>query len=1250
LTDEFRISNIARSPDWIVTEYLNQSSPATFYRLYPENLQGVIPSTTSLYASQTAQFADLATCGTTAVNWSIPDGSPGSLTTDGLYTAPSSIAAQQLVTVTASSPTDGSTVGTATISLFPPVNIGITPTAAILYANQSQQFTATVSNVANTGVIWSISPANYGTIDSTGLYTAPNYIYWPTTVTVTATSQANPTLSATATLTALPPISVSISPQYNVLFSGMTRQFTAAVANTNNTAVNWSISPATGAGTIDDSGFYTAPSTLTPEQTVTITATSQASPLTSGSTTFPLNPPITLTVSPSSVPVLANQTAQFTSSYSISAYSSCSGHSCTSWSISPAGMGTIDNYGLYTAPASISPGQTVTIIATYQAGIVSASATATVTLVPNTPTISISPQTITLTGGQTQQYSASVTNSSNTAVTWTMSPTSAGILSASGLYTAPPVITSQQVFTITATSQATPTLTASATLTLVPSDCAAKFYGYERSIVIDHNKVPDSDQPNFPFYFAVTDPQLATTANGGHMASSSGYDIQFSTDPAGLKTLSYELGQYNPVTGQVVAWVQVPVLSHTQDTVIYMFYGNAAITASQQNPAGVWDSNYAAVYQFDNVQPGFVPDSTINGNEAWGEGLQQATGEPGGAASFDGATSYLDLPPNDFASYPVYGSEANFNSTVGVWFKTSASGVILGQTDGSSPGGYPDGWIPALYIDTNGYLRANFFDLENAQQVVSSTPLNDDNWHYAVLSFNTDGATYTYFFGPITTTNGRETVYLDGQVIGSQDGLIPKQYNYSWYNYYSPTYSYYLGTGYVGGSWYTWPATSSINNSGWFYFNGSLDQVEISSIARSGDWVRAEYLNQSSPSTFFTLSPEAGSGGSLNPLAVTLYAQQSQQFTVLETGMCSAGNAVYSMPAGSPGTLSPTGLYISPATIDTQQTVTVTATTLGANSTPLSATINLMPPVGVTVAPGLASLPAGGTQQFTANVTNTTNTGVIWTLDPAGVGSLSSSGLYTAPATVSAQQTVNVIATSLAEPTQSASATITLGVAAPLVSVVTINPPSATLYSGGTQQFAATVTNTSNAAVTWSISPAGVGTVDTTGFYTAPATIAVLQTVTITATSVANSTLSASATINLAPTACMANGYSYTRQIVIDHTKVPNTDQANFPILFSTTDSLLATTTNGGHLTNPNGYDIIFSTDPNGLSALNYEVEEYNPATGQLIAWVQIPSLSHVSDTVLYMFYGNPSVTTEVVPVVRTVFAFFLSGSSCSCF
>src|ERR1019366_9166920 len=139
----------------------------------------------------------------------------------------------------------------------------------------------------------------------------------------------------------------------------------------------------------------------------------------------------------------------------------------------------------------------------------------------------------------------------------------------------------------------------------------------------------------------------------------------------------------------------------------------------------------------------------------------------------------------------------------------------------------------------------------------------------------------------------------------------------------------------------------------------------------------------------------------------------------------------------------------------------------------------------VSVAP---SLTASQTQQFTATVTGTGNAGVTWSLSPA-VGTISGTGLYIAPAVIASAQNVTVKATSTADPTKSASSTISL-----IPVTISLTPSTPSLTSSQTQQFTTTVTGTANTGVTWSLSPA-VGTISVAGLYTAPATIAAAQTV-----------------------------------------------------------------------------------------------------------------------------------------------------------
>jgi uncharacterized protein (TIGR03437 family) len=163
----------------------------------------VSPSSVTLTASQTQKFsATVLGISNSAVTWSISP-QTGTIDSAGNYTAPASITASSKVTVTATSNFDGVSAGTATVNLTAPaaVSITISPTTASLNNGDTQQFTATVTNAVNTGVRWSITPTTgAGTVDSTGLYTAPSTIT-VTKATVTVQSLQDPTKTASATVT-----------------------------------------------------------------------------------------------------------------------------------------------------------------------------------------------------------------------------------------------------------------------------------------------------------------------------------------------------------------------------------------------------------------------------------------------------------------------------------------------------------------------------------------------------------------------------------------------------------------------------------------------------------------------------------------------------------------------------------------------------------------------------------------------------------------------------------------------------------------------------------------------------------------------------------------------------------------------------------------------------------------------------------------------------------------------------------------
>lgn len=178
------------------------------------------------------------------------------------------------------------------------------------------------------------------------------------------------------------------------------------------------------------------------------------------------------------------------------------------------------------------------------------------------------------------------------------------------------------------------------------------------------------------------------------------------------------------------------------------------------------------------------------------------------------------------------------------------------------------------------------------------------------------------------------------------------------------------------------------------------------------------------------------------------------------------------------------------------------------------------PQVSVSISPASANLPTGGSRQFTATVSGSANTAVTWQVNGVTggdvvTGTITTGGLFAAPASVTATLTVAVMAVAQADPTKSASASVTI---TPVIGIV-LSPGTVILAASGRQQFTATVTNTLNSAVTWQVNgvPGGnsaLGTVSSAGLYTAPGSAIA---VTITAVSNADLSKSASASVTVLP-------------------------------------------------------------------------------------------------------------------------------------
>ena len=626
---------------------------------------------------------------------------------------------------------------------------------------------------------------------------------------------------------------------------------------------------------------------------------------------------------------------------------------------------------VYTGAITVSTSETVNAIAV-TTGYYNSSVSSATYAISSPVVVSVTPTSGALSGGQAQQFSASVTGASNTAVTWSISPTAAGTISSAGLYVAPSVIANQLTVTITATSQADTTKSASATITLQTTQCSSNGYDYKRSITIDHTKVPNTDQSNFPLFLNTTDPLLANTANGGHVNSANGYDILFASDAACMKKLNYEIETWNGVTGQLAAWVQVPVLSHTNDTTIFVCYGNSSISADQSNSSAAWDSAFQGVYHLQSTSTGVnVLDSTANGNSglSGNNGIALPTTQTGvfgtGAASFNGSQGIMLL------------LLANSTFTISGRVKPTTTG----ETAAFFAASPTDMEARTRSDNTLNLLKENVVDMG-----ASSSLLTINAWSHVTISY--DGSTVRFFINgvPSGTSVNAETFQIGNYFIGMAGD----------------------GENFIGG----------------------IDELHLSSSVRSGDWIATEYANQSSPSSFYAFSAENANLPSwedfnVSPSTATLYGGQVQQFVASLIGTC-AIPATWSISPTGLGSITSTGTYSAPAAITSQQTATITASNQASSAQSATAVVTLLPPVAVSVTPATTTLSSNQLAQFTAAVSNSADTEVTWTLSLAGFGTISATGLYTAPALVLTQQTLTITATSQVDTTKSASATILL--------------------------------------------------------------------------------------------------------------------------------------------------------------------------------------------------------------------------------
>jgi hypothetical protein len=468
----------------------------------PSIVVNVTPQSNLLLLGNTQVFAaDVANTTNTAVTWSVNgviggNGTVGTISAAGVYTAPADLPNNTVVTVAATSAADPSKTGSAQVTLASDIAVSVTPGAANVELGSVQKLQgglASSGHPDNT-ILWSLSgascPAACGTIDANGNYTAPQILPPSPNVVVRAQSAADQSKFATATLTIASSFTLQLSGPPNIAANTSTTIVATLtpVPNSNPTPnLSWSLSGngcnGNSCGTLAttttqfdasnvevSSASYVAPAAAPSPNSVTITVTPTADPSKKAQLTIQIQVGPSIAVSPGTATVAANHRV------TLAAQITGTSNTTVNWSVNGvlggnATVGTICAVGSnpcngitggtllpvdYVAPGAIPSPNPVTVTAT-SAADARLQASSQITVI-NHVIVSVEPGNVALAPLAVQGFAASVLGTSNQSVTWQVQGSGCagvggcGTITPAGAYTAPGAAPSPDAIQILAIS------------------------------------------------------------------------------------------------------------------------------------------------------------------------------------------------------------------------------------------------------------------------------------------------------------------------------------------------------------------------------------------------------------------------------------------------------------------------------------------------------------------------------------------------------------------------------------------------------------------------------------------------------------------------------------------------------------------------------------------------------------------------------------------------------------------------------
>lgn len=314
-------------------------------------------------------------------------------------------------------------------------------------------------------------------------------------------------------------------------------------------------------------------------------------------------------------------------------------------------------------------------------------------------------------------------------------------------------------------------------------------FANRKKFIVESDSINGStDFTDFPVLINITDSDFIHNPGTG-VENVNGFDIAFS-DADGITSLDFELESYNSGTGEIVFWVRFPTLSPTVDTQFFVYYGDSGITTDQSSTS-TWDSNYQLVMHMDGGAT--ESDGTTNGND----GTENGTGGIPIIAGQIGNGRDFELSDGDFISIPDDNSlDITDEITISFWINNESNATPDYVTKGTNT---------SYEATTRSNLRMQF-RTNGGSGLSTPTTGSISTWYY-----------YTYVKGPTV-----RSIYRDGVLLNTNTNV----------------------TNYV-----TNGDALQISRSA-DPVDGIMDEVRISDINRSADWIATEYKNQLNPDTF----------------------------------------------------------------------------------------------------------------------------------------------------------------------------------------------------------------------------------------------------------------------------------------------------------------------------------------------------------------------------------------------------------------